>query len=56
MTVSYFVNIHGATLTIYITYSITYNPKIKFTIEHNHFLDILIKNQNGQIITDLPQT
>ena len=32
-------------------------PKIKFTIEHIfkelQFLDILIKNENGQIITDI---
>ena len=33
------------------------HPKIKVTIEHNFkellFLDILIKNQNSQIITDI---
>ena len=35
----------------------TYTPKIKFTMEHSSkelpFLDILIKNVNGQIITDI---
>ena len=33
------------------------NPKIKFTMEHSRkelpFSDILIKNVNGQIITDI---
>ena len=33
------------------------HPKIKFTMEHSSkelpFLDILIKNVNGQIITDI---
>ena len=33
------------------------HPKIKFTIKHNskeqQFLDIIIKNQNGQIIIDI---
>ena len=33
------------------------HPKIKFTLEHNFkelpFLDISIKNQSGQIITDI---
>ena len=34
-----------------------WTPKIKFTMEHSikelPFLDTLIKNQNGQIITDI---
>ena len=33
------------------------HPKMKFTMEHSFkdrpFLDILIKNENGQIITDI---
>ena len=56
MIVSYSGNAHGETLTNYTTYS-----KTKFTVEHNSnelvFLDIFIRNENGQIITDIyPQT
>ena len=57
MIVSYSGNAHGETLMNYTTYSKTYTPKIKFSMEHSSkelpFLDILIKSVNGQIITDI---
>ena len=47
----------GGTSTNCSNYYKTYTPKIKFTMEHSlkelPFLDILIKNVNGKIITDI---
>ena len=57
MIVSYAVNARGETSTNYTTYYKTYTPKKKITMEHSSkelpFLDILIKNVNGEIITDI---
>ena len=57
MIASYSWNVHGKTLTNYTTYYKTYTPRKKITMEDSSkelpFLDILIKNVNGQIITEI---
>ena len=57
--VSYSGNAYRKTFTNYTSYSQTYIFRIKFTMERSSkelpFLDILIKNENSQIITDIYQ-
>ena len=57
MTISYLGNVQGLNINNLYNLLQNLNLKIKFTIEHNFkelpFLDILIKNQNGQIILDI---
>ena len=53
MTVAYYVDAHNDVHNL----PQNLHPKIKFTIENNlkelPFLDILIRNQNGQIVIDI---
>ena len=56
MIASYSKNAYGETLTNYTTYFKTYTPKWDLLWEKAQktaILDILIKNVNGRIITDI---